>query len=99
MDDAMPQQDEQTPPDMSNGYCVKFYVYGDGSYGVGDPQPIEEGDEESQDKADDDNHIPDLTRSLKMLLNVVKSNPVGSDDEAAFNAGFDSGPSKGSPYA
>ena len=94
--DQSDQSDQSEPMDLSAGYCVKFYVYGDGSYGVGEPTELDK--EEQAEEQDEDASIPDLTTSLKRLLNVVKAHPIGESDEAQFDAGFKSGPAKGSMY-
>jgi hypothetical protein len=78
--------------DLSQGYCVDLYVYGDGSYAVGEPEPIDEDhDDTSVEK------VPDLATALKHLIHVVKSNPVGASDEEHFAAGFSGGASPAQP--
>lgn len=81
-----PAEDPITAPTIEEGYCVKFYAYGDGSYGIGEPEPLTPEDDD-----DEGAHVADLTSALKRLLNVVKQNPVGSDEDAQFDAGYNPG--------
>lgn len=87
------EEPSTSPSDLTKGYCVKLHVYGDGSFGVGEPEPMDDEAESNDDG--DDAHIPDLTAALKRLLNVVKTNPIGDDEEAQFDAGYAAGPANG----
>ena len=69
------------PQDITKGYCVKFYAKGEGTYGVGEPIPIEEGEDTSEP-------IADMKVAIKKLVNVVKSNPATESAQEQFNAGF-----------
>lgn len=89
MNVSQPSQEsdiESDPNSIEDGYCVKLYVYGDGSFGIGEPEAIAPDEED-----DEGSHIADLTSALKRLLNVVKQNPVGSDEDAQFDAGYNPG--------
>lgn len=77
--------------DMTKGYCVKFYVWEDGTFSIGEPEAVTEDEREGNAESEGENQT-DLTSALKRLLNVVKQNPVGSDDEAQFAAGYNAGP-------
>lgn len=83
------------PPDLAAGYCIEFYVYGDGTYGVGEPHAIADKPDAGAEEDNEDTHIPDLTAALKRLLNVVKTNPIGEDENEQFNAGYNAGPAGG----
>ena len=84
LNESQPENESQ-----EGGYCVEFYVYPDGTYGVGKPEPIDHDEEDEEDE--DVQKTPDLTAALKTLLNVVKNNPVGENPQAAFEAGYNSG--------
>ena len=83
-----PEEPEESK-DLSQGYCVELYVNADGTYGVGEPEPLAE--EQAEGEATPE-AIPDLTAALKKLLNVVKSNPIGTDGQAQFDAGYSGKP-------
>ena len=67
--------------DLSQGYCVKLYVYGDGSYGVGAPEPLSP-DESASESFDT------VGAALKGVLDVIKQNPAGGDANTQLEAGY-----------
>jgi len=89
--DAPPDENS----DLSQGYTVEFTVHGDGSYSVGKPEPTANEQAEGEPDPEESDTIPDLTQALKRLLNVIKQNPVGSNDEESFDAGYQAGPGGG----
>lgn len=85
------EEEKEISSDTSDGYCVKFYVYADGTFSIGEPEPISEEEHAANAESEGENQT-DLTSALKRLLNVVKQHPVGHDDETQFAAGYNAGP-------
>lgn len=88
------QDVEEVSHDLTEGYCVKFYVWPDGSYSLGEPVPIDDEEYDANEQSDGE-HQTDLTSALKRLINIVKQHPVGSNDEEQFSAGYAAGPGGG----
>lgn len=92
MDSDMDSDDVNSEMDSDrDGYCIKFYVWPDGTFSIGEPQPISDEEADANVESEGENQS-DLTSALKRLLNVVKSNPVSGDDEEQFAAGYAAGP-------
>lgn len=81
-----PTAGEAGPADLSQGYCVEVCAYPDGTFGVSKPEPLE-----STEPAEGETPAKTVGEALKALLALVKANPVGSDGEAAFEAGYSGG--------
>lgn len=83
---------------MSKGYCIEISVLPDGTFNVGEPESLEEENEEEQggaqaegEGADDDDKGTDyqsVSDMLKGVLKIVQSNPVGDNPQAQFSAGY-----------
>jgi hypothetical protein len=72
--------------DLSSGYQVMLYVHGDGSYAVGEPEPLTDEHEQSEMES-----VPDLATALKHVIAVVKQHPIGPSEQEGFDAGFSGG--------
>ena len=85
-DSAAPTSQEPTQ-DISKGYCVELEVR-PGGFTVSDPQPL---DEDADESTDTDNDVPTLADAMKHIMMIVKSNPVGADEQAHMSAGYSAG--------
>ena len=85
---ATSQEASQEPTqDLSKGYCVELEVR-PGGFTVSDPQPL---DDDADESADTDNEVPTLADAMKHIMMIVKSNPVGADEQAHMSAGYSAG--------
>ena len=78
--------------DFSKGYSVMFHANEDGTYSVGEPMAHSEDNAEPEGET-----IAELPAALKVLLNMVKSHPVGESDQAQFQAGYGAEPKSPEP--
>jgi len=85
-DSAAPTSQEPTQ-DLSKGYCVELEVR-PGGFTISDPQPL---DDEADEPTDTDNEVPTLADAMKHIMMIVKSNPVGADEQAQMSAGYSAG--------
>ena len=69
----------------STGYCIRLHVLEDGTFKVGEPEPYVDDDETAAPTGQDYQTIGD---ALKGVLEVIRDNPVGNDDQKAFEAGY-----------
>lgn len=87
--------DAETPAestDLSQGYCVELSVLPDGTFKVSGPEPLAEEAEEEQGEPGSEmgQDFDGIAEALKGMLRIIKDNPVGKDEQADFNAGFQS---------
>lgn len=78
---------QEASQDLSKGYCLELEVR-PGGFTVSDPQPL---DDEGDESADTDNDVPTLADAMKHIMSIVKSNPVGADEQAHMSAGYNAG--------
>ena len=76
--------EDREPLDAQAGYMIGIKVHGDGSLTVC-KKPLPTEDEKS---AYDEMSVESIEQALKAALKLYKTNPVGSDQQAAFAAGF-----------
>lgn len=66
----------------SEDYCIRICVYADGTFAASGPEPIDE------EKTADAEPVTSINEALKAAFNIFKSNPVGGDEQAQFDAGL-----------
>jgi len=68
--------EEETEQNLSEGYCIKVYVYPNG-YFVGEPEPL---------TADEPGELVESPSDmLKHILAIIKSNPVEPSEQEGFD--------------
>lgn len=78
--------------DLSQGYCIELSVMPDGTFKVSGPEPLQEEAEEEQGEPGSEagQDFDSIAEAMKGVLRIIKANPVGKDEQADFNAGFQS---------
>lgn len=66
----------------SEDYCIRICVYADGTFATSGPEPID------AEKTEDAESVTSMNEAMKAAFNIFKSNPVGGDEQAQFDAGF-----------
>jgi len=80
-----PAAEEAAPADLSQGYTIAVSVHGDGTFSVGEPEPLEAPAEADTGTGTFDG----IAEALKAVISVVKANPVGGEQAAKqFDAGY-----------
>jgi hypothetical protein len=67
---------------QSDEYCIRICVYADGTFATSGPEPI------GEDMAPDAEPLTSINEAMKAAFNIFKSNPVGGDAQAQFDAGL-----------
>ena len=88
--DPMMDEGETASGDISQGYSLEISVLPDGTFKLGAPEPLEvEAEEETGAPGEElGEDFPSIGGLMKALLEVVKRNPVGGDEQQNFEAGF-----------
>ena len=79
--------------DLTQGYVIEVSVLPDGSFNVGDPEPLQEEAEEEngEETSDSGQSYPSIGAALKQVLLLIQENPVSGNADAQFQAGFSGG--------
>ena len=98
---------QEVTDSVTQGYCVKLYVNGDGTFGVEGPVPHEPETpaSESETMPGEPNMmegaaeppsepLPNIGQALKAVLKIVQENPIEQSEQAGFEAGYASGPNR-----
>ena len=87
-DPMSPPADAAAPAEQA-GYEISICVYGDGSFKVKGPEPLEDkaGEGETEEAGET---FDSIGAALKGVLDMIKSNPIGEDAGAQLEAGYGS---------
>lgn len=69
--------EEEMEQNLSEGYCIKVYVYPNG-YSVGEPEPL------TADESEPGELVESPSDMLKHILAIIKSNPVEPSEQEGF---------------
>lgn len=69
--------EEESEQNLSEGYCIKVYVYPNG-YSVGEPEPL------TADESEPGELVESPSDMLKHILAIIKSNPVEPSEQEGF---------------
>ena len=84
---AMQESGAESPPTpLEEGYLITLKVSSDG-YTVDGPDPLPaQSQEEEQSETPDEQVLPDITSAVKAVLSILKSHPIGQDEQTGFKS-------------
>ena len=79
--------------DLTQGYCIEVSVLPDGTFKVSGPEPLaaEAAEEQGEAGSEIGQDFDSIGGALKGVMDIVKANPVGDNEQANFEAGYSGG--------
>lgn len=85
-----PTMEEGAEGDLTQGYTIEVSCLPDGTYKVSGPEPlaVEAAEETGAPGSETGQDFDSIGAALKGIMDLIKQNPMGSDGQKAFEAGF-----------
>lgn len=79
--------------DLSQGYSIEISCLPDGSYKVSGPEPLQDeaAEEKGEPGSETGEDFPSVGAALKQVLQLIKENPMSSNADQQFGAGYAQG--------